>query len=134
MNLPRSLMSNLTKIRISAHPWAIETGCYCKSITIVNQRLCKYCKKIVADEIPFLLIFPTYKEFGYFVKNKYPKVVFVIFLFLKKSRGTYKYKNIWHAYTILHRQRHLIYSQLNTPECMLMTHLLSAVFKGVVMQ
>ena len=46
------------------------------------------------DKIPFLLFFPTYKEFGYFVKNKYPKVVFVLCLFLKKSRGTYKYKNI----------------------------------------
>ena len=31
-------------------------------------------------------------------------------------------------------KRHLIYNQLNKPECMLMTHLLSAVFKGVVMQ
>ena len=30
-------------------------------------------------------------------------------------------------------KRHLIYNQLNKPECMLMTHLLSAVFKGVVM-
>jgi hypothetical protein len=56
----------------------------------------------------------------------------VICLFLKKSRGRYKYKNIWHSYTIIHRQ-HLIYNQLNKPECMLMTHLLSAVFKGVVM-
>jgi hypothetical protein len=28
---------------------------------------------------------------------------------------------------------HLIYNQLNKPECMLMTHLLSAVFKAVVM-
>jgi hypothetical protein len=45
------------------------------------------------DEIPFPLIFPTCKEFGYFVKNKYYKVVFVICLFLKKRRGRYKYKN-----------------------------------------
>jgi hypothetical protein len=28
----------------------------------------------------------------------------VICLFLKKSRDRYKYKNIWHAYTILHGQ------------------------------
>jgi len=104
LNIPRSLRSNLANIRISAHPCAIVTGRYCKSITIVYQRFCKYCKKIVGDEIPVLLVCPTYKEFGYFVKNKYTKVVFVICLFLKKSRGRYKYKNIWHAYTILHRQ------------------------------
>ena len=30
-------------------------------------------------------------------------------------------------------KKHLIYYQLNKPECILMTHLLSAVFKGVVM-
>jgi len=31
---------------------------------------------------------------------------FVICLFLKKSRHRYKYKKcIWHAYTILHRQK-----------------------------
>ena len=30
-------------------------------------------------------------------------------------------------------KKHLIYNLLNKPECMLMTHLLSAVFKGVVM-
>jgi hypothetical protein len=51
--------------------------------TIVYQRFCKYCKKIVDDEIPFLLVCPSYKEFGYFDKNKYPKVVFVICLFLR---------------------------------------------------
>ena len=62
-------------------------------------------KKIVEDEIPFLLVCPAYKEFGYFDKNKYPKVVFVICLFLKKSRGRYEYKNIWHASTIVHRQK-----------------------------
>jgi hypothetical protein len=29
----------------------------------------------------------------------------VICLFLKKSRGRYEYKNIWHASTIVHRQK-----------------------------
>jgi hypothetical protein len=56
----------------------ISSGGYCKSITIVYQRFCKYCKQIVEDEIPFLLVCPAYKEFGYFDKNKYPKVIFVI--------------------------------------------------------
>ena len=32
---------------------------------------------------------------------------FVICLFLKRSRGRYKYKNIWHVCTILHRQKTL---------------------------
>jgi hypothetical protein len=30
-------------------------------------------------------------------------------LFIFKEKQRYKYKNIWHACTILHRQRHLIY-------------------------
>jgi hypothetical protein len=60
----------------------------------MNYYLSPFSLQFVADEIPFLLIFPTCKEFGYFVKNKYSKVVFVICLFLKKRRGRYKYKNI----------------------------------------
>jgi hypothetical protein len=34
---------------------------------------------------------------------------FGICLFLKKSRGRYKYKNIWQAYTIYTDKVHLIY-------------------------
>jgi len=36
-NLPKPLSSKLTKIRISVHPLAIESGRYCKPITPANK-------------------------------------------------------------------------------------------------
>ena len=54
--------SLITKIRISAHSLAIETGRYCKPKILANERFCKFCKDQVEDEIHFLLHCPLYKD------------------------------------------------------------------------
>ena len=52
-DIPKTLRNKLTKIRISAHSLAIETGSYTKPITPSDQRTCKYCKHLVEDEKHF---------------------------------------------------------------------------------
>jgi hypothetical protein len=44
----------LTKLRISSHPLAIETGRYSKPKTPHNERFCKFCKDQVEDKSHFL--------------------------------------------------------------------------------
>ena len=41
-DIPKTLRNKLTKIRISAHSLAIETGRYTKAVTPSDQRTCKY--------------------------------------------------------------------------------------------
>ena len=62
-DIPKYNRSLITKIRISAHSLAIETGRYCKPNIAANERFCKFCKDQVEDEIHFLLHCPLYKDF-----------------------------------------------------------------------
>jgi hypothetical protein len=53
----------LTKIRISAHPLAIESERYCRPIIPRDQRFCKICcKQLVESEKHFLLQCEKYAE------------------------------------------------------------------------
>ena len=61
-DIPKSLRNKSTKIRISAHSLAVETGRYTKPVTPSDQRTCKYCKHIVDDEIQFLFQCPQYSS------------------------------------------------------------------------
>ena len=63
-DIPKTLRNKLTKIRISAHSLAIETGryMYTKPVTPSDQRTCKYCKHLVGDEIHFLFQCPQYSS------------------------------------------------------------------------
>lgn len=73
-NINKHLRSKLTKLRLSAHSLAIETGRYSKPITPAEERFCKSCKSKVEDELHFLLDCPIYnklrdKFFTLFNKN-----------------------------------------------------------------
>lgn len=61
-NLKKSDRLWLTKIRISAHPLAIETGRYSRPKIPNNNRTCKFCTKTVEDEVHFILNCPYYKS------------------------------------------------------------------------
>ena len=66
-DLPKFNRSLITKIRISAHQLAIETGRYMKPPLPVPERFCKNCKNKVEDEKHFILYCPLYKN----LRNKY---------------------------------------------------------------
>ena len=51
-----------TKLRISAHPLAIETGRYTRPITDRKDRLCKICHIDVEDEEHFFTRCPAYHQ------------------------------------------------------------------------
>jgi hypothetical protein len=59
---PKLNRSLITKIRISAHQLAIETGRYMKHPLPVPERFCKNCKNKVEDEKHFILYCPLYKN------------------------------------------------------------------------
>ncbi|CAC5412131.1 E3.1.11.2 [Mytilus coruscus] len=61
-DIPKYERSLLTKIRISAHSFAIETGRYSKPKTLVTERFCKYCGDQVKDEDHFLLYCPLHTK------------------------------------------------------------------------
>lgn len=65
--IPKSLRCYLTRIKISAHPLAIETGRYSKPKVPSNQRFCNFCKTKVEDEVHFLFQCPQYNS----LRNKY---------------------------------------------------------------
>ena len=52
-NIPKELRNKLTKLRISAHSLAIETGRYSKPKIPRNERFCKFCVNEIEDEIHF---------------------------------------------------------------------------------
>jgi hypothetical protein len=52
-NINKYVRSFLTKLRLSAHSLAIETGRYCKPTIPANERFCKACKDKVEDEHHF---------------------------------------------------------------------------------
>ena len=66
-DLPKFNRSLITKIRISTHQLAIETGRYMKPPLPVPERFCKNCKNKVEDEKHFILYCPLYKN----LRNKY---------------------------------------------------------------
>ena len=51
----------LTKLRLSNHKLAIETGRYIRPYKKPEERICPICKKDVEDEIHFLTLWPTYQ-------------------------------------------------------------------------
>lgn len=61
-DMPKSLRSLLTRIRISAHPLNIETGRYSKPIIPSKERFCKFCTNEVEDELHFLFQCNTYNN------------------------------------------------------------------------
>ena len=52
----------LTKLRLSNHKLAIETGRYVRPYKKLEERICPICKKDVEDEIYFLTLCPAYQE------------------------------------------------------------------------
>ena len=52
----------LTKLRLSNHKLAIETGRYVRPYKKPEDRICPICKKDVEDEIYFLTLCPAYQE------------------------------------------------------------------------
>ena len=61
-NINKNLRSILTRLRLSAHSLAIETGRYCKPLIPANERYCVSCKNKVEDENNFLLECPLYNS------------------------------------------------------------------------
>ena len=57
----------LTKLRISAHSLAIETGRYGTTKIPADQRFCKFCPTNVEDEVHFLFQCPQYN----LLRNEY---------------------------------------------------------------
>ena len=49
-NLPKPLVKNLTKLRISAHTLLIEKGRYRRSTLLRDLRQCTVCKQIEGEE------------------------------------------------------------------------------------
>ena len=52
----------LTKLRLSNHKLAIETGRYVRPYKKPEERICPICKKDVEDEIHVLTLCPAYQE------------------------------------------------------------------------
>jgi hypothetical protein len=59
-NINKYLRSHLTKLRLSAHSLAIETGRYCKPMIPASERFCNSCKNKVKYECHFLIECPLY--------------------------------------------------------------------------
>ena len=57
----------LTKLRISAHSLAIETGRYGTTKIPADQKFCKFCPTNVEDEVHFLFQCPQYN----LLRNEY---------------------------------------------------------------
>lgn len=58
LNISKDLRRMLTKLRISAHSLAIETGRYGTTKIPADQRFCKFCPTNVEDEVHFLFQCP----------------------------------------------------------------------------
>ena len=52
----------MTKLRLSNHRLAIETGCYMRPYKKPNERICPLCKKEAEDEKHFLVSCLGYQE------------------------------------------------------------------------
>ena len=62
-NIPKYLRKKLTKLRISAHSLAIETGRYARPKIPSNERFCKFCTGKIENEIHILIECPQYNKF-----------------------------------------------------------------------
>ena len=54
--------TTMTKLRLSNHRLAIETGRYMRAYKKPNERICPLCKKEAEDEKHFLVSCPVYQE------------------------------------------------------------------------
>ena len=54
--------TTMTKLRLSNHKLAIETGRYTRPYKKPNERICPLCKKEAEDEKHFLISCPEYQE------------------------------------------------------------------------
>ena len=54
--------TTMTKLRLSNHRLAIETGRYMRPYKKPNERICPLCKKEAEDEKHFLVSCPAYQE------------------------------------------------------------------------
>ena len=61
-NIPKELRNKLTKLRLSAHALAIETGRYSKPKIPKNERFCKFCLNEIENETHFLFQCPHYNS------------------------------------------------------------------------
>ena len=52
----------LTKLHLSNHKFAIETGRYVRPYKKLDDRICPFCRKDGEDEIHFLTLYPVYQE------------------------------------------------------------------------
>jgi hypothetical protein len=57
LNISKDSRRMLTKLRISAHSLAIETGRYGTTQIPADQRFCKFCPRKVEDEVLSLFQF-----------------------------------------------------------------------------
>ena len=57
-----ALRTTMTKLRLSNHRLAIETGRYMRPYKKPNERICPLCKKEAEDEKHFLVSCPGYQE------------------------------------------------------------------------
>lgn len=93
-HIQKELRKQLTKLRISAHPLAIETGRYSKPKTPHNERFCKFCKDQVEDESHFLLKCPKYnilrQKYGIDNENNEDSLSFIINLLNPSSSRNLK--------------------------------------------
>ena len=63
LSLPISKRPSFTKLRVSSHRLAIETGRYIRPITPCSQRFCNHCTQhVLGDEMHFLLSCPKFAE------------------------------------------------------------------------
>ena len=69
------LRAQLTKLRVSAHSLAIETGRYKRPYLPASERFCKCCSVEIEDETHFLLYCPLYRELRekYNILSQIPK-------------------------------------------------------------
>lgn len=72
-SVPVKFQQCISKLRLSSHPLAIETGRY--NNTPRTQRNCFSCKNYVEDEFHFILVCPVYIEYrkNYIKKYFYEK-------------------------------------------------------------
>ena len=70
--MPRHIIANLTRFRLSAHNLAIDTGRYTRPVTPSHERFCQVCQQnFVEDEIHFLFQCNEYQELR---SNLYDKI------------------------------------------------------------
>ena len=80
----------LTKLRLSNHKLAIETGRYSRPFKKPAERICPVCKMEMEDECHFLNICPAYQEKKMFILEKEYRIKISrmspnkIFMFLRK--------------------------------------------------